>query len=414
MEKFMKYLFLQGKRSVRSFPAIFGATFLLTAGMCVLVMALFHMDSSDDSKQKVQIGVVGDVTDTYLEWGLYALENMDDTRYTVDFYTMTEKEARKKLENGELTAYIRIPEGFVESVMVAENKTITYVTSSGGVNFGSIIMQELVEVVSNLLVESQNGIYGMQEFAKRYGIEDDAFWDVTMDMNKRYVDYILYRGNLYDIEEIGVADQLSMTGYYVCGIVLLLFLLWGINGSTLLIKKDFALSKLLASKGLKAASQALGEFLAYIGLMVVSLMSMVSILLFAIQKYGVVIPEWSDDGEGSITAFLVGLLLVLFMVGAMQFLLYELTSGLVSGVLLQFLSAITLGYLSGCLYPIDFFPESIQRLADILPTGIAIRYMNHMMLAEPSFSEMIGMMLYSIIFLLLVIFIRQRRMVREG
>ena len=269
-------------------------------------------------------------------------------------------------------------------------------------------------MVSNLLVESQNGIYGMQEFAKRYGIEDDAFWDVTMDMNKRYVDYILYRGNLYDIEEIGVADQLSMTGYYVCGIVLLLFLLWGINGSTLLIKKDFALSKLLASKGLKAASQALGEFLAYIGLMVVSLMSMVSILLFAIQKYGVVIPEWSDDGEGSITAFLVGLLLVLFMVGAMQFLLYELTSGLVSGVLLQFLSAITLGYLSGCLYPIDFFPESIQRLADILPTGIAIRYMNHMMLAEPSFSEMIGMMLYSIIFLLLVIFIRQRRMVREG
>ena len=121
MEKFMKYLFLQGKRSVRSFPAIFGATFLLTAGMCVLVMALFHMDSSDDSKQKVQIGVVGDVTDTYLEWGLYALENMDDTRYTVDFYTMTEKEARKKLENGELPAYIRIPEGFAESVMVAEN-----------------------------------------------------------------------------------------------------------------------------------------------------------------------------------------------------------------------------------------------------------------------------------------------------
>ena len=196
MKKFMRYLMLQGKRSVRAFPAIFGATVLLVAGLSVLVLLLFHIDRSEDSKQKIQIGIVGDVTDSYLELGIYALQNMDDTRYTVDFYTLTEEEARKRLENGELTAYIRIPEGFVESVMVAENKTITYVTASSAVNFGSILMQELVDVVSNLLVESQNGIYGMQEFANKYGLPEDVFWDATMDMNKRYLEYILYRGNL--------------------------------------------------------------------------------------------------------------------------------------------------------------------------------------------------------------------------
>ena len=92
MKKFMRYLMLQGKRSVRAFPAIFGATVLLVAGLSVLVLLLFHIDSSEDSKQKIQIGIVGDVTDSYLELGIYALQNMDDTRYTVDFYTLTEEE----------------------------------------------------------------------------------------------------------------------------------------------------------------------------------------------------------------------------------------------------------------------------------------------------------------------------------
>lgn len=414
MKKFMRYLMLQGKRSVRAFPAIFGATVLLVAGLSVLVLLLFHIDSSEDSKQKIQIGIVGDVTDSYLELGIYALQNMDDTRYTVDFYTLTEEEARKKLENGELTAYIRIPEGFVESVMVAENKTITYVTASSAVNFGSILMQELVDVVSNLLVESQNGIYGMQEFANKYGLPEDVFWDATMDMNKRYLEYILYRGNLYDIEVVGVSNQLSMTGYYVCGIVLLLFLLWGINGSTLLIKKDFALTKMLASKGQSVTSQVLGEYLAYLGLMAVSLMSMISILLLGIQKSGVVIPEWIQYGESGMYRFLVSVLPVLIMIGAMQFLMYELTSEFVSGVLLQFVVGIALAYLSGCLYPISFFPDSIQLLADILPTGMALRYMNQIMLAETAVMQGIGVILYSIAFLVLAIFVRRKRMVKEA
>lgn len=413
MEKFMKYLLLQGKRMIRAFPAIFAATFALMAGLCIVVMLLFHVEKSDDSKQKVQIGVVGDVTGTYLEWGLYALENMDDSRYTVDFYTMTEEDARKKLERGELTAYIRIPEGFVESVMVAENKTVTYVTTSGAVNIGSLLMQELVDVVSNLLVESQNGIYGMQEIAKQYNIENDRFWDATIDMNKRYIDYILQRGNLYNIEEIGVSNQLSTTGYYVCGIVLFLFLVWGINGSTLLIKKDFALSKMLAAKGQGVTSQVLGEYLAYIGLMVVSLISMVALLLFGLNKFGVDIPEWTDNYESCVPVFLGGLILVLIMIGAMQFFMYELTSGFVSGVLLQFLSAIVLGYLSGCLYPIGFFPHNIQRLANVLPTGIALQYLNHIMLGETFIAERIELLLYSIVFLVLAILVRRRRMVKE-
>lgn len=413
MEKFMKYLFLQGKRSIRVFPAILGATFLLMAGLCMLVMLLFHMDNSEESKQKIQIGIVGDVTDSYLELGMYALQNLDASRFTVDFHTLTEEEARDKLESGELTAYIRIPEGFVQSIMHGENKQITYVATSGAMGLGPILMQELADTISNLLIESQNGIYAMQEVARRYGVENDVFRKATIDMNKRYFDYILNRGNLYELEVVGVSNQLSMMGYYVCGIILLLVLLWGINGSTLLIKKDFALAKMLAARGQGVISQVLGEYLAYAGLMVVSLMSMIGILLLGIHKFGVSIPEWANDNESGIFCFLAGLIPVLLMIGAMQFFMYELTSGFVSGVLLQFLSGISLAYLSGCLYPIEFFPESIQVLANILPAGVALDFLNHIMLDEVSVIEGIGVMAYGMVFLVLAILVRKRKMVKE-
>ena len=143
-------------------------------------------------------------------------------------------------------------------------------------------------------------------------------------------------------------------------------------------------------------------------------MSMISILLLGIQKSGVVIPEWIQYGESSMYRFLVSVLPVLIMIGAMQFLMYELTSEFVSGVLLQFVVGIALAYLSGCLYPISFFPDSIQLLADILPTGMALRYMNQIMLAETAVMQGIGVILYSIAFLVLAIFVRRKRMVKEA
>ena len=136
-------------------------------------------------------------------------------------------------------------------------------------------------------------------------------------------------------------------------------------------------------------------------------------LSFGLNKFGVDIPEWTDNYESCVPVFLGGLILVLIMIGAMQFFMYELTSGFVSGVLLQFLSAIVLGYLSGCLYPIGFFPHNIQRLANVLPTGIALQYLNHIMLGETFIAERIELLLYSIVFLVLAILVRRRRMVKE-
>jgi len=55
----------------------------------------------------------------------------------------------------------------------------------------------------------------------------------------------------------------------------------------------------------------------------------------------------------------------------MSFCLYQLTAQLLSGVLLQFFVTVAMCFLCGCMYPVFFFPEGLQKLGAWLPAGLA-------------------------------------------
>lgn len=154
------------------FPSVLLTAILLTGTLGLILYMVLNMNASSEDKQKAKIGLVGDLSDSYLELGMHALQNLDSTRFSVEFFPMSEEEARQQLELGELTAYARIPDDLVESIMSGENSKITYVTSSGSAEIVTLLSQELMEVVSELLVEAQNAIYGMQRLLRQNGRKD--------------------------------------------------------------------------------------------------------------------------------------------------------------------------------------------------------------------------------------------------
>lgn len=374
------------------------------------MMGLFlNMDASKDSKRKIQIGIAGDISDSYLGLGIYALQYLDSSRFAIDFHNISEEEARNRMAAGELSAYVCIPDGFIDSLISGENKPITYVTSNGQMGVGSLIINELIDVVSNFITESQNGIYGMQRFMLQHALEAD-FEAATNELNLRYIEFILNRTSVYGFETIGISNDLSLTGYYLCGILILFFLLWGINCSTLFSKKDIALSRLLASKGQGAFLQVLGEYLAYLLLMLFSLLCITVILILAVNIVGFPVPEWENAGSAKILLFVLAQIPVIAVISAFQFFLYELIDNIVSAVILQFLCAICLGYLSGCFYPVNFFPDSMQKLAVMLPTGAALSYADKSLLAKPAIGEAVLLILYFTVFITLSVMTRRQRL----
>lgn len=408
MTRFRIYLLAQMKRVKKALPAVLIMTLLLTGCIALISKVMLMADSSSEKKQKVQIGLVGDISGSYLGFGISALQHLDSSRFAIEFIEMEEEEARDRLNHGTLSAFVIVPEGFVEAAVRGENMPLTYVSTSGSLRLGSMIMNELVNTISSLLTESQNAIYGMQSYLVHNGMSD-IYWQATDELYLRFLDFILGRTTVYELELTGLSGNLSMIGYYLCGFTVLFLLLWGIAGSPLYIKKDHALPALLSSKGQNTLSQMAGEFVAYFVLMATSFLLVIVFVAVAMVLTGFTLPEWEREGIGILFGFYVKMLPVAAVICAMQLLLFELTSDMVSGILLQFLCALSLGYLSGCFYPISFFPESIQMVQPLLPTGVAVNYGGNLLMEESTAIEMMLLLGYLLLFLVLAIAVRKRK-----
>lgn len=400
------------KRVFKLLPTLI-LTILLT-GVAVAFFAIVFMNNSDtqEERKKFQIAIVGNIEESYLGFGIYALQSIDDSHFMIDFLDMTEQEAQSALRQGKLTSYVRVPEGFVDSIVNGYNDCpITYVPSEGQKGIGAMVMDEVADIASSLVTSSQSAIYGMQSILFAYG-KEDILLEATDKMNLSFIAQVLNRTDFCDIEILGIANGVSTEGYYFCGILLLLMLLFGINSSPWFTKRSIELSRVLSSKGIDGVKQVAGEYLAYVSLTLIYMIILFILSSLVLGGDYLRISEWSKQPVELLWSFFVKLLPVVILVTAMHFMLYELVTGVVSGILLQFICMIGMGYLSGVFYPASFFPQTMQRIGEVLPTGLALRYMNEAITENNSFIIAAGIIIYSIVFLGISMYIRNNRIQR--
>ncbi|NCB93207.1 MAG: ABC transporter permease [Clostridia bacterium] len=408
MKGFGIYLKLQIKRMSKSFPIIFLMTLLLAGSFGLLAWMQMSISQNDEGKQKVALGIVGDAKDSYLGFGISALEQMDSSRFTVSFVMFDEEaKAKRQLEDGKIGGYILIPEGFVDSVVTGENLPVTYVAGGGQGGMGSQLIRELAESVSVMITETQAGIYGMQNYYIENDVLDTLYEDADR-LNLKYFDVVLGREKMYKIETFSDTGGLSIAGYYVCALLLVFLLLWGMNCAALMVRDDLSLEKVLKAAGLKVGLQAAGEFIAYLGLMIANYLGIIMLLAVGMKVSDLAFAEIS--GIGDLLSFAAGVWPVVLCVSALQFLIYNLVNGLISGLLLNFLGAIVLGYLSGCFYPLSYFPQMIQKLAAFLPTGIAMEYMKNVIRKKNSGAQFFQLLLYTAVFVTAAVLLKKHKL----
>lgn len=411
MVTFIPCLTAQLKRIRNVFPLIFCMTLLLTAGIVLLASAVSRSDALSERKAKINIGLIGDVDRTYLDVGFSAIQKLDPSRYAIHFFSMGEAEAREKLARGEIIAYIAIPDDFIHSLNRGEDISLTYVTGSNASNIGTILMSEIMDVASGMATDSQNAIYGTRQLIAERDMWD-VFEEATDSLFLHLVGLILNRMDLFLTECTGASEGMPFLSYYFVSFFIVFLLFWGIASSSLFIKKGIALTCLLKVRGRGVASQLCAEYAAYFALMLINLFLMIVPLGAVFHSFDIRIAEWEAEPITELFFFLVRLIPVAAVIAALQFFLYELTPNMLSGIFLQFLTAISLSYLSGCLYPIAFFPESIQRVAPWLPSGAALRYAGKCLTSSPSWREALPLLAYFPLFLGVAAAIRTWRMRR--
>lgn len=413
MGRNFKYFDAQLKRVMKTLPRQLIVNLMVCLCVGVLMVAFIRDGLLAQDGQKYRIGLVGDMSDSYLGFGITALQSLDDSRFMIELVAMSDQEAREAFEKGELYAVVQIPEGMMEAIESGANdRRISYIAAEGQKGIGTMVMGQIVDVASTLVTRSQSAVFGMQTLMLEQNMQD-VFWEATNSLNLLLIELVINRSGLYDVEVLGIANGLSTEGYYFCSILLFLLLLSGINNSPLFIHKQTDMPRFMKSRGVGAVGQVAGEYLAYLCLMILCIVIICIPLSLCLERGVFTIPEWEGMGAQPLKQFLIVLLPVAAMFAALQFLLYELTAGVVSGILLQFICGIGMGYLSGFFYPAAFFPEIMQRLGGVMPTGAALRYVNDSLVKEKFGTAGFGVLLYLAVFLALSVFIRKNR-IRRG
>ncbi len=403
MMRSLAYFRLCLKKASKSLVAVAVAILLLAGVLTLAAAVMVNTDKNDVSRQKIKIGIAGDTQGTHLGIGFETIAQADDISFSVDFVNMTEKEAEKALSTLEISAYVLVPDNYVSSLVKGEDAVLTFVMTRSSADISAILMSEVAQVLSPLVTDSESGIYAMMDYG--YDNDADGMADKTNRLNLKYITEILDRSSAFELRTLGI-DTLSTAEYYVCGIITFFLLIFSVACCPLFADKNLPMGRLLLSKGMKTWQLILCEYLSYFLLIWLSL-SALSIGGGAVcQRLDIGIdPRW-------VTRLSVSLLPCVLMISALQFALYELTSGIISGVLAQFALSAALGYISGCFYPYYMFPQSIQRVASVLPSGITFEFLRENIALRES-NVWGACLLYTAVFFALSVFVRHKRLSEE-
>lgn len=393
----VRYLLLQCKRLARYLPGALLAMAVLLCGLGAVFSMLTQRDAQSEDNQKFQVAMVGTAEDTFVQMGLAALQTFDSTKLSMEIVEMEEQEARAALEKGTIGAYIVVPENFVDEAMNGRILPLQFVSTMGSAGTVSLFKEEITSVISILVLESQRGVYGMQGAMKAEELSGRG--DHMNYLALEYVEYVLLRDRTYRVEELGISNALGLGEYLLCGLSVLFLFLACLPFAPLMIRFDLSLERVLAARGRSALSQTLVDLGVYTLGLCAGVWAVTALAGWLLS--GLTLPDFFH------------LLPVAVLAACFSFMLYALSGDLIGGVLLQFFLMLALCFISGCMYPVHFFPTAVQQLAQWLPTGAARNLLASGLTGVADWKSFALVLCYSGVFSLAGVIARLRA-IREG
>ena len=424
MTRFLTYTRLRLKTVFRLFPAMLILLLLLGLALGAMLRLRASAGSRDetagDESARLDIGLVGINTSSYLGTGFSMLKTMDSSRESVQFLEYeTREEAVKALQQGDLSAVIEIPDGLVDTLLSGEQGKLGLILPGSDAGIGSLLIRELSDVLSSIIQEMESSASTLVDFSEEHGVEDaDALDAVQTDLLINSLTDVLHRSNLFEVSYVEGSKTLPLESYYLISAILLLILLSGILCAGSFIRSREGLCRLLKLRGLGPFSQVSAEFLS-LGVMLSALFGLVLVpVAFVLERVPVSFTVFTQGGLSFHMGFLQfawKILPVILLAASMDLFLYETSTSLISGIPVQFLVMMALAYISGLFYPVSSLPPVLRRLSAFLPTGQALLYLQDAASGgAPLGLHLLCLAAFVLLFLLLSALLRRRRLTEYG
>ena len=358
-----RYFYLQLKRGLRVFPFILFTALIILVSVVTIFLAIQSKLQNSEENKRFKIAITGDLDDKYSQLGVAVLQNFDDTRFAIDLTEMTADEAESQLKKGMISAYVILPENFIERALSGDVDRVTYVTSAGGQNVVSMFKNEFTALITDMIIHSEKGTYAIYSAVKESGLSGAGKHMDELCME--YVDLIFSRSKVMTVEQLGISQGVSTAEYYVCGLTVFLLMLLGITFVTVCVRSDLSLNRLLVSKGSSALAQTTCEFAAHyiiLSLLIAVMTAVGSVALAIMGKGDLLLANFTD-----LLPLFARVFIILLMLSGFNMLVFELSGNVVSAVLFHFFIGLGLCYISGSFYPIYSLPLPLQKLSRATP-----------------------------------------------
>lgn len=389
------YFSLQCKRVMKVFPYVLIVTVVLFAALAVMLSGLMSAYNNSEKNTVFKVGITGDTDNEMLQMAIVAFQSFDESRFSVEFVEMEQTVAEAALQKGTISAYLELPEDFVEKAMRGEVEPMYYVTSAGADNIVNMFKNEITSLVTDVVVSSQQGSFGLQEALDDNDVAGKhGEWVNALAIE--YVNLVLKRTEAITVNELGISEGMRTVKYYLCGITLLFLMLLGLPFVAIYARQDRSLNVLLLSRGVSGFRQLFDEWLShFLSLLCLAAAVFVPLLAFSATADPTALQMLSTHEWVTYTLFFIP---VLAMVSAFNLFIFEIGGNVVSGALLHFFAVLCMCYVSGCFYPVYAFPHAVQTLERFLPTGVARETLAIALAEGADLRPLIGVAVYAVAF----------------
>lgn len=389
------YLWLKLKMSIKALPSMIIISFLFLAGIIGVASVVNTVTLSDESTNKLKLAIVGDIEGSYLDLGVKAVTAIDYSKYSLDFTFLSLEKAEKSLSEGKITGYVIVPDGFVEAMSVGDtSKKLIYVSHNSASGISVALTAEAINAFSDYVMVSQGAVYAFIRLAQEHNTP--GIWETSDEFVIDEVKLITGRKKAFDITYIGVGAGLATAEYYICGFTILFFLFLGVIAAPIFKERSNSFERYINVYGAGAIKQIVADYISL--LFTETAMLITDLLAVTIIEKVLGIDIVKSLNQSGVISFGFKMIPVLIIISAFQLLIFEIAGSGTGGVLAQFFVSIFGGFLSGCFYPIGFYPDIVQEIAHITPIGMSIEYMGGIVLNSQMLVKIILIFAYALVF----------------
>lgn len=304
---------------------------------------------------RITVGVVLPEGDVLAEKAVAMASSLESVKSICDFAYIDKEAGIKELKAGNIYALMEVPQDFVQNIMNGTNTPVRIILP-GGAGLEGRIFKELTDAGAKTLGASQAGIYAGDDLCIMEGMTD-SISKLEADLNRIFIGYSLPRTDYFRNVQVTATGDVDSIHFYGISAAVLFLILCVIPASAYLAPSGQVMRQKLKLIGVGNAT--------VIGVRILGLGVLMAAIAFPVLAVagGLGWVTWSLTGILSIAA-------VCLSASSMTVLLYQAAGSLMGGVMLLFLAATVMHFLSGGFLPLVFLPASFQAAAPVLPSYI--------------------------------------------